>query len=37
VFVRETCKEYNIVYNEHKSMFKAILSHLTHLRRLGSA
>jgi len=37
VFVKETCKAYNIVYNEHKSMLSAILSHLTHLRRLGSA
>jgi len=34
-FVRETCKEYNIAYHEYSSMFKAVVSHLGHLRRLG--
>lgn len=33
--VKETCREYNIIYNEYSSMFKAIVSHLVHLRRLG--
>lgn len=37
VFVKEACKEYNVVYNEHASMFKAIASHLLHLRKLGNA
>ncbi len=35
--VRETCEEYNIVYHEYTSMFKAIMSHLIHLRKLGKA
>ena len=34
--VKESCKEYNIVYHEYKSMAKAIVSHLIHLRRLGN-
>jgi len=33
--VRESCREYNIVYHEYKSMSGAIVSHLLHLRRLG--
>lgn len=33
--VKKTCKEYNIAYHEYSSMFKAIVSHLAHLRRLG--
>lgn len=33
--VKETCREYNIVYHEYSSMFKAIASHLVHLRMLG--
>jgi linoleoyl-CoA desaturase len=36
-FVREACREYNIVYNEYTSMFKAIASHLVHLRKLGNS
>jgi linoleoyl-CoA desaturase len=36
-FVREACREYNLVYNEYSSMFKAIASHITHLRKLGGA
>lgn len=35
--VRESCRESNIVYNEYTSVFKAIASHLLHLRRLGKA
>lgn len=33
--VKETCKEYNVAYHEFKSMTKAIVSHLTHLRHMG--
>lgn len=33
--VKEVCKEYNIAYLEYTSMFKAILSHVLHLRALG--
>lgn len=33
--VKETCNEYNIAYHEYSSMFRAIVSHLVHLRRLG--
>jgi len=36
-FVKETCEEYNIVYHEYNTMFRAIVSHLVHLRRLGRA
>ncbi len=35
--VKEACKESNIVYNEYSSMFKAVVSHLFHLRKLGRA
>jgi linoleoyl-CoA desaturase len=36
-FVKEACRESNIAYIEYTSMFKAIASHLTHLKRLGKA
>jgi linoleoyl-CoA desaturase len=36
-FVKEACKEYNIGYLEYTSMFKAITSHILHLRKLGMA
>jgi linoleoyl-CoA desaturase len=36
-FVKEACHECDIVYHEHSSMFKAFVSHLDYLRRLGSA
>jgi linoleoyl-CoA desaturase len=36
-FVKDTCREYNVAYHEYSSMFKAIASHLVHLRKLGSA
>jgi linoleoyl-CoA desaturase len=36
-FVKEACIESNVVYNEYSSIFKAIASHLIHLRRLGRA
>lgn len=35
--VKEACRESNIVYNEYTSMFKAVASHLVHLKRLGKA
>lgn len=34
-FVKEACRESNIAYIEYRSMFQAIASHLTHLKRLG--
>jgi linoleoyl-CoA desaturase len=34
-YVKEVCREYNIVYNESASMLKAITSHLVYLRKLG--
>jgi linoleoyl-CoA desaturase len=36
-YVKQTCMEYGIVYNEYKSMTSAIISHLAHLYRLGRA
>jgi linoleoyl-CoA desaturase len=36
-FVKEACAESNIVYHEYTSMLKAIISHFTHLRKLGTA
>lgn len=36
-FVKETCAEYSIAYHEHSSMFKAFVSHLFYLRKLGTA
>lgn len=34
-FVKEACSESGITYREYKSVFKAIASHLMHLRKLG--
>lgn len=34
-FVKEACRESNVAYIEYTSMFKAIGSHLMHLKRLG--
>lgn len=34
--VKEACKENNIMYHEYTSLYKAIVSHLSHLRRLGN-
>ncbi len=36
-FVKEACRESNIAYIEYTSMFKAIGSHLMHLKKLGRA
>ena len=35
--IKEACVEYNVVYNEYNTMFKAVTSHLVHLRKLGRA
>jgi linoleoyl-CoA desaturase len=35
--VRQVCNEYNIVYNEHRSLLAAVRSHLTYLRMLGAS
>jgi linoleoyl-CoA desaturase len=37
VLIKEACRESNIAYNEYTSMFRAIASHLLHLRKLGKA
>ncbi len=34
-YVRQTCAEYGIAYNEYRSMLAAFISHLKHLYRLG--
>jgi linoleoyl-CoA desaturase len=34
-YVRQTCAEYGIAYNEYQSMLAAFVSHLRHLYRLG--
>lgn len=34
--VKETCKEFNLVYIEHRTMGSAFLSHILHIKRLGS-
>jgi linoleoyl-CoA desaturase len=36
-FVKETCREFGISYLEHKTMLKAFISHLSHLKKLGMA
>lgn len=33
--IRETCMEFNVTYLEHRTMVKAFLSHLVHLKKLG--
>jgi linoleoyl-CoA desaturase len=37
ILVKEACRESNIIYHEYSSMAKAIISHVIHLHRLGSA
>ena len=34
--VKETCAKYGVVYHEHSTMLQAFISHLVHLRRLGT-
>lgn len=36
-FVRETCREYNIIYREYPTMIKAFFSHVLFLRKMGTA
>jgi len=36
-FVKETCEQFNIKYIEYPTVFKAIASHLSHVKRLGRA
>jgi len=33
--IKETCLEFKVAYTEYKSIFKALYSHLVHLKRLG--
>ncbi|MFD2162349.1 fatty acid desaturase family protein [Paradesertivirga mongoliensis] len=33
--IKETCTEFNITYLEHKTIARAFMSHLVHLRKLG--
>jgi len=35
-YVRETCTEFGISYLEHKTMLNAFISHLSHIKKLGS-
>jgi linoleoyl-CoA desaturase len=34
-YVKETCREFNIAYNEYNTMFTAIASHLRYLHMMG--
>jgi linoleoyl-CoA desaturase len=34
--LKETCKEFNITYLEHKTMFSAFYSHIIHIKKLGA-
>lgn len=35
--VKQACNQTGITYHEYKSMFKAIISHLVHLKKLGAS
>ncbi len=35
--VRETCDQFGIRYNYHRTMYSAVRSHVLHLRRMGQA
>ncbi|WP_207536439.1 fatty acid desaturase family protein [Desertivirga arenae] len=35
--VKETCKEFDVTYLEHKTMATAFFSHLLHIRKMGAA
>lgn len=35
--VRETCREYNIIYNEYPTMIRAFFAHVLFLRKMGTA
>ncbi|RYE18365.1 MAG: acyl-CoA desaturase, partial [Sphingobacteriales bacterium] len=34
--VKETCLEFNVAYLEHRTMTKAFVSHILHIKKLGS-
>jgi len=36
-FVQETCREFGVSYLEHSTMLRAFVSHLSHLKKLGTA
>jgi linoleoyl-CoA desaturase len=33
--VKETCAKFGIGYNEHRTVFSAVRSHVVHLREIG--
>lgn len=35
--VKDTCKEFGISYNEYPTMFRAVISHIQHLKQVGQA
>jgi linoleoyl-CoA desaturase len=35
--VKETCEAFGITYNEHRTVFAAVKSHMVHLRGMGRA
>lgn len=35
--VKETCREFNVAYLEHRTMGQAFFSHILHIKKLGSA
>lgn len=35
--VKDTCREFNIKYNEYQTMFSAMASHVSYLRKMGMA
>lgn len=36
-FVKESCRKYNVVYHEHSTMMQAFISHIIHLKKLGTS
>jgi len=34
-FVKETCNEFGVSYLEHRTMLRAFISHLSHIKKLG--
>lgn len=34
--VKETCQEFNVTYLEHRTMGKAFISHILHIKKLGN-
>jgi linoleoyl-CoA desaturase len=37
LLVKETCREFNLKYNEYETMFSAMVSHVSYLRAIGIA